>query len=206
MKCQTACFSGPRPEKLLEPWDENNRMIQSMKEQLQSRIVRASLDGYCNFMTGHHRSRNCTAAQRNYSSPDAHCCHSLPGTADAAICRLADALWPHFVNLQHDNRTQRTVLQRVPPKPQPLYGRPLRPVDCCHYRRTRGKPFHLSICTAKEAGNRHCRRTTPEVKINAALQHIAFFILHHLMDRNNNSFHIFIKKKRAILPVWNKIK
>lgn len=63
MKCQTACFSGPRPEKLLEPWDENNRMIQSMKEQLQSRIVRASLDGYCNFMTGMARGVDIIAAE-----------------------------------------------------------------------------------------------------------------------------------------------
>lgn len=52
MKHLTACFSGPRPEKLLQPWNEQHVEVVRIKRELQAKTVNAAVDGYRIFLSG----------------------------------------------------------------------------------------------------------------------------------------------------------
>lgn len=63
MKYRTACFSGPRPEKLMDEWDECNPELIRIKQQIQAKVINAAVDGYRTFMTGMARGIDIIAAE-----------------------------------------------------------------------------------------------------------------------------------------------
>lgn len=64
MKDTTACFTGPRPEKLMAHWNENAPEIQWIKAQLfQTITALATQDGYRLFLCGMARGIDLIAAE-----------------------------------------------------------------------------------------------------------------------------------------------
>lgn len=63
MKHLSACFSGPRPEKLLQHWDEQHPEVIRIKQELQAKTVNAAIDGYRIFLSGMARGVDLLAAE-----------------------------------------------------------------------------------------------------------------------------------------------
>ena len=64
MKELTACFTGPRPEKLMNPWNEKNPEIQRIKQQLFQTITNlVTQNGYRLFLCGMARGIDLIAAE-----------------------------------------------------------------------------------------------------------------------------------------------
>ena len=49
---KTVCFTGHRPEKICQPFDENAAPVRELRHRLQERILRAVDEGYTTFLCG----------------------------------------------------------------------------------------------------------------------------------------------------------
>lgn len=64
MKAETACFTGPRPEKLMLRWDESHPELLRIKNELFKTVIQlATLEGYRLFFTGMARGIDLIAAE-----------------------------------------------------------------------------------------------------------------------------------------------
>ena len=60
---QTVCFTGPRPEKMMPLWNENDPELRRIKDRILLEVRSAAEEGYTRFMTGMARGIDLLAAE-----------------------------------------------------------------------------------------------------------------------------------------------
>jgi len=63
MIAKTVCFTGPRPEKMMSLWNENDTELKWIKDRLFLEVHSAAEDGFTRFLTGMARGIDLLAAE-----------------------------------------------------------------------------------------------------------------------------------------------